>query len=69
MTLNNVSYLKINDMLTQQEWSELSALKDAISYNPASVTSEEQELFTQLLIRSFETRGEAFCDPDLTYSK
>lgn len=49
-------------MLTTQEWDELVALKDAISYNPATVTPEKQELFTELLIRSFEYRGKAFED-------
>lgn len=51
-------------MLTEQEWDELLHLKDAISYNPAAVTPEKQELFTQLLIRSFEYRGEAFIEPE-----
>lgn len=49
-------------MLSSEEWSELFALKDAISQNPASVIPEKQELFTQLLIRSFEYRGQAFID-------
>lgn len=46
--------------MTQDEWNELEHLKKAITYNPASVSSEKQELFTQLLIRSFEYRGKAF---------
>lgn len=49
-------------MLSKEEWDELVALKNAISYNPASVSPEKQELFTQLLIRSFEYRGEAFVE-------
>jgi hypothetical protein len=49
-------------MLSSEEWSELFALKNEISYNPAAVIPEKQELFTQLLIRSFEYRGEAFID-------
>lgn len=51
-------------MLNTEEWNELFALKDAISYNPASVAPEKQELFTQLLIRSFEYRGQAFIEPE-----
>lgn len=47
-------------MITKEEMAELQALKDAISWNPASVIPEQQELFTQLLIKSFEHRGEAF---------
>lgn len=46
--------------MTQEEWDELTHLKEAITYNPATVSPEKQELFTQLLIKSFEYRGEAF---------
>lgn len=56
-------------MLTKEEWNELFMLKDAISFNPASVVPEKQELFTQLLIRSFEHRGEAFIDVDAKREK
>ena len=49
-------------MISQEEMKELQALKEAISWNPASVVPEKQELFTQLLIKSFENRGEAFID-------
>lgn len=69
MTLNSICYSTSDKMLTQKEWNELNALKNAISYNPASVCADEQELFTQLLIRSFETRGEAFIEPALITSK
>lgn len=50
-------------IMSKEEWDELMALKSAISYNPASVSSEKMELFTQLLIKSFENRGEAFIEP------
>lgn len=43
--------------LTQEEWDELVALKNAINYNPASVTVEKMELFTELLVRSFKENG------------
>jgi hypothetical protein len=49
--------------MDQNEWDELMALKSAISYNPASVNPKKMELFTQLLIKSFEYRGEAFIEP------
>ena len=49
--------------MDQNEWNELMALKSAISYNPASVNPEKMELFTQLLIKSFNYRGEAFIEP------
>jgi hypothetical protein len=40
--------------LTEEEWNELIALKDAINVNPASVHPEKMELFTELLVRSLE---------------
>jgi hypothetical protein len=49
--------------MSKDEWNELVALKSAISYNPAAVNSEEMALFTELLIKSFEYRGEAFIEP------
>ena len=48
--------------MSKEEWKELMALKSAISYNPASVNPEKMELFTQLLIKSFEHRGEAYVE-------
>ena len=49
--------------MSKDEWDELFALKSAISYNPASVSTDKMELFTELLIKSFESRGEAFIEP------
>jgi hypothetical protein len=49
--------------MSNEEWNELAALKSAISYNPASVSPKKMELFTELLIKSFECRGEAFITP------
>ena len=40
--------------LTQEEWDELVALKDAITYRPQSVSAEKMEKFTELLVRSLE---------------
>ena len=45
--------------LTDEEWKELVALKNAINDNPASVHPEKMELFTELLVRSLEGK----CDP------
>ena len=45
--------------LTDEEWKELVALKEAINDNPASVHPEKMELFTELLVRSLEGK----CDP------
>jgi hypothetical protein len=50
--------------MSEEELNELFALKSAISYNPASVNSDEMQLFTELLIKSFEFRGEAFVELD-----
>jgi hypothetical protein len=47
------------EQLTQEEWEELVALKNAINDNPASVHPEKMELFTELLVRSLEGK----CDP------
>jgi hypothetical protein len=49
--------------MSKEEWSELFALKSVISYNPACVSTDKMELFTELLIKSFEYRGEAFIEP------
>ena len=42
--------------LTKEEWDELVALKNAINDNPASVHPEKMELFTELLVRSWESK-------------
>lgn len=48
-----------NADLTDAEWEELVALKKAINENPASVHPEKMELFTELLVRSWDAK----CDP------
>lgn len=53
-------------MMSLEEWNELVALKSAISYNPATVSTEKMELFTRLLIKSFEYRGQAFIEVEKT---
>lgn len=40
--------------LTEHEWNELIALKNAITYHPHSVSSEKMEKFTELLVRTLE---------------
>lgn len=44
--------------LTEAEWEELVALKEAINENPAAVHPEKMELFTELLVRSLEGKGD-----------
>ena len=44
--------------LTQEEWTELVALKDAITYAPQTVSSEKMEKFAELMVRSLEGKGD-----------
>jgi len=39
------------ETLSQEEWNELVALKDAITYHPSSVSAEKMEKFTELMVR------------------
>lgn len=48
-----------NANLTDEEWNELVALKDAINYYPSSVTPEKMEKFTELMVRSLEGKGDS----------
>lgn len=41
-------------VLTKEEWNELIALKDAITYAPQTVSVEKMEKFTELMVRSLE---------------
>jgi two-component SAPR family response regulator len=43
--------------LTESEWEELVALKQAINDDPASVHYEKMEKFTELMVRSLQERG------------
>jgi hypothetical protein len=47
------------EVLTKEEWDELVALKDAITYYPQSVSAEKMEKFAELMVRSLEGK----CDP------
>ena len=47
--------------LTKEEWDELLALKDAITYAPQSVCAQKMEKFTELMVRSLEGKGD--CTP------
>ena len=55
MTLPKTS----TEVLTNEEWDELVALKEAITYRPASVSAEKMEKFAELMVRSLEGK----CDP------
>jgi hypothetical protein len=43
--------------MTQDEWIELKALKDAITYDPASVHPAKMERFTELMVQTLEGKG------------
>jgi hypothetical protein len=43
--------------LTENEWEELMALKNAINEDPASVHYEKMERFSDLMVRSLQERG------------
>lgn len=43
--------------LTSEEWNELVALKDAINFDPHTVTPEKMELFSELMVRSLIEKG------------
>lgn len=53
------------EKLTKEEWNELIALKNAINYNPHSVSTQKMELFTELFVRSLQGKG----DPVLICTK
>ncbi len=44
--------------LSNDEWNELVALKNAININPATVHPEKMELFTALLVKTLEGKGD-----------
>ena len=46
-----------NSELSNDEWNELVALKDVINQNPAAVHPEKMELFTALLVKTLEGKG------------
>ena len=45
------------DKLTEDEWDELVALKNAINYNPQQVIPEKMEEFTSYLVQTLRDRG------------
>ena len=45
------------DKLTDAEWDEMTALKNAINESPQSVIPEKMEEFTEYLVRSLREKG------------
>ena len=46
------------EYLTEEEWNELNALREAINYYPQTVSAEKMEKFTELMVRSLEGKGD-----------
>jgi len=53
MTFSN----KTNTQLTDAEYDEMIALKNAIDYDISQVIPEKMEAFTEYLVRSLRERG------------
>ena len=49
--------LGINTTLTEEEWEDMEALKDAINDCPQCVVPSKMEDFTAYLVRSLKERG------------
>ena len=49
------------ETLTKDEWNELVALKDAITYAPQTVSAQKMEKFVELMVRTLEGKGD--CTP------
>jgi hypothetical protein len=45
-------------IMNTEDWNELIALKDVISYNPASVSPENMDKFTELFVKTLRGKGE-----------
>lgn len=48
---------KRNTKLTEKEYDEMVALKNAIDYDISQVIPEKMEAFTEYLVRSLKERG------------
>jgi hypothetical protein len=45
------------DKLTDFEWNEMEALKDAINHDISQVAPQKMEAFTEYLVRSLREKG------------
>jgi hypothetical protein len=48
---------KGQENLTEEEWHEMTALKNVINQRPAAVVPEKMEKFTEYLVRSLREKG------------
>jgi hypothetical protein len=44
--------------LTEEEWMELVALKEAINYSPPTVSASKMEKFSELMVRCLDGKGD-----------
>jgi hypothetical protein len=47
-----------NNYLSLEEWNELNALREAINYDPHTVSPQKMEKFTELFVRSLEGKSD-----------
>lgn len=52
-----MTYSKKTTTLTDEEYNEMIALKNAINERPQAVHPEKMEQFTEYLVRSLRERG------------
>jgi len=52
--------------LTEDEWNELNALKNAINLYPSTVAPQKMEKFTELLVRTLDGKGDGVSRTDPT---
>jgi len=45
------------EKLTDAEWNEMAALKDAINHDISQVAPQKMEAFTEYLVRSLREKG------------
>ena len=48
-----------NEVLTEEEWNELVALKEAITYSPHTVSAHKMEKFAELMLKKGEPEKSA----------
>jgi hypothetical protein len=50
-------FARKHQRLTDSEWKEMTALKNAINERPQSVHPDKMEEFTEYLVRSLKEKG------------
>lgn len=53
----SITEIATSKALTQEEWEELIALKNAINDSLSSVHYDKMERFSELMVRSLQERG------------